>query len=270
LEAYKDILEFEAEHPLTEEPLRMDVLIVKKRRDVAINKNIAAIFRTHNIVEYKSPDDYTSVHNLHKLYAYAYLYVSLNKISVTDISLTIVETRRPRELIRYFREIRNFSIDESSSGIFMVSGDVFPIQVIESKKLPASDNIWLKNLSNDLDVVEGAAFLGEHWEEIKKSGMNAYTYVILHANKAILKEAMTMSLQSQALEPLGEVVDELISEGHLKWILEKYEKIHVDKIKLEIKLEDAKEMFKEGDDIEKIARITKLPMDVLSEALRIQ
>jgi hypothetical protein len=173
-------------------------------------------------------------------------------------------------LIQYFKEIRGFSVDESASGIFVVRGDVFPIQIIESKKLPASDNLWLKNLSNDLDVVEGTAFLEKHWEEIEKSGMNAYMYVILHANKAVLKEAMTMGLQSQALKPLIDVIDELISEGHLKWIFEKYEKIHIDEVKLEMKLETAQEMFKEGDSIEKIARITKLPMDVLSEALRIQ
>jgi hypothetical protein len=74
----------------------MDVLIVKKRRDAAINKNIAAIFKAHNIIEYKSPDSHASVHSLHKLYAYAYLYASLEKISITDISLTIVETMRPQ------------------------------------------------------------------------------------------------------------------------------------------------------------------------------
>jgi hypothetical protein len=54
LEAYKNVLEFEAEHPLTEAPLRMDVLIIKKRRNVVIKKNIAAIFRAHNVVEFKN------------------------------------------------------------------------------------------------------------------------------------------------------------------------------------------------------------------------
>jgi hypothetical protein len=49
-------------------------------------------------------------------------------------------------------------------------------------------------------------------------------------------------------------------------MMEKYEKIYVD----EAKLETAREMFKEGDSIEKIAKVTKLPLDVLSEALQSQ
>jgi predicted protein tyrosine phosphatase len=274
LEEYKDVLEFEAEHPLTEEPLRMDVLIVKKRRNAVVKKNIAAIFRASNIIEYKSPDDYTSVHNLHKLYAYVYLYVSLNKLSVTDVSLTIVETTHPQKLIRYFEEIRGFSIDRTSGGIYVVSGDVFPIQIIESKKLSASDNLWLKNLSNDLNAADLNSLIGEHLEEIKESNLNAYIYAVFHANKAMLKEATAMSLQSQSLEPLEDVIDELIAEGYFKRIIEKYETIRVDETRRETrheaKLEDAKALFKEGDSIEKIARVTKLPLDMLLEMLETQ
>jgi hypothetical protein len=269
LEAYKNVLEFEAEHPLTEEPLRMDVLIIKKRRNVVIKKNIAAIFRAHNIVEFKSPDDNVSVNDLHKLYAYVYLYISLNRLSVRDVSLTIVETVRPMKLIRYFKEVRGFSIDEASNGIYVVGGDVFPIQIIESKKLSATDNLWLKSLSNNLNAAD-LNTLGEHSKEIKESNLNAYMYAIVHANQAILREAMSMSVQNQKLKPLEDVIDEMISEGYFKRIMEKYEAIRVDEAKLETKLEDAKEMFKEGDSIEKIARVTKLPLDELSEALQKQ
>ena len=36
------------------------------------------------------------------------------------------------------------------------------------------------------------------------------------------------------------------------------------------KLEDARAMFMEGDSLEKIARITKLPVESLKEKLRVQ
>jgi hypothetical protein len=61
LDNYRDVLEFDFEYPLNTEPLRVDVVIVKKQKDVRIEKNIAAIFRAVNIVEYKSPSDYISV-----------------------------------------------------------------------------------------------------------------------------------------------------------------------------------------------------------------
>ncbi|MDR0654682.1 MAG: hypothetical protein LBG22_00060 [Treponema sp.] len=46
---YAGILDFDIEHPLTKEPLRVDVLIIKKKKNVVIDRNIAAIFRGRNI-----------------------------------------------------------------------------------------------------------------------------------------------------------------------------------------------------------------------------
>ncbi|MDR0685537.1 MAG: hypothetical protein LBF83_10480, partial [Spirochaetaceae bacterium] len=57
LEQYSDILEFTPEYQLTKEPLRIDVVIVKKLKNVPIKKSIAAIFRKYNLIEYKSPSD---------------------------------------------------------------------------------------------------------------------------------------------------------------------------------------------------------------------
>ncbi|MDR2356562.1 MAG: hypothetical protein LBD92_00540, partial [Oscillospiraceae bacterium] len=58
---YLDMLTFEFERQLNSDPLRIDVLIIKKAPDVVIEKNIGAIFRRSNIVEYKSPSDTLSV-----------------------------------------------------------------------------------------------------------------------------------------------------------------------------------------------------------------
>jgi hypothetical protein len=44
LENAKDALTFETEYQLTTEPLRIDVLIVKKKKNVVIEKNIGQIF----------------------------------------------------------------------------------------------------------------------------------------------------------------------------------------------------------------------------------
>jgi transposase len=46
LKDYLDNLEFHAEHPLTDEPLRIDALVVKKIGRVKIKKNFAKNFRT--------------------------------------------------------------------------------------------------------------------------------------------------------------------------------------------------------------------------------
>ena len=69
-------LEFEREHQLSNKPLEMDLLIVKKESDEAIHKNIGQIFRKHNIIEYKSPKDYLSINDFYKVYGYACIYQS--------------------------------------------------------------------------------------------------------------------------------------------------------------------------------------------------
>jgi hypothetical protein len=79
LEPYRDALEFIPEYQLTSEPLEIDVVIIKKAPDLVIEKNIARIFRKINLLEYKSPDDYFSVHDFYKVLGYAFLYAALNK-----------------------------------------------------------------------------------------------------------------------------------------------------------------------------------------------
>jgi len=64
LSEYKDSLQFISEYQLTTEPLHMDLLIIKKDKDINIEKNIAEIFRRHNIIEYKSPGSYIPLNEI--------------------------------------------------------------------------------------------------------------------------------------------------------------------------------------------------------------
>jgi hypothetical protein len=66
LEQYLDALEFWEEYNLSTEPLRIDVVIIKKAPGVVIEKNIGRIFKRVNIVEYKSPEDSVSLSDFHK------------------------------------------------------------------------------------------------------------------------------------------------------------------------------------------------------------
>lgn len=74
LEGEAGKLEFENEHQLGTKPLEVDILITKKDAGIPIWKNIGQIFRRYNIIEYKSPEDYLSIDDFYKVYAYACLY----------------------------------------------------------------------------------------------------------------------------------------------------------------------------------------------------
>jgi hypothetical protein len=114
---YRDFLEFKYEHPLNTEPLCIDLLIIKKPRDLVIEKNIARIFRSDNILEYKSPGDYLSVKDFLKVCAYANLYAAITPdVDFGGITLTFVENRHPRKLLKYLAGTRGYTVKEPSPG----------------------------------------------------------------------------------------------------------------------------------------------------------
>jgi hypothetical protein len=212
LDEYSQDLQFTAEYPLNTQPLRIDVVIIKKSRDVVIEKNIALIFRKENIVEYKSPDDYVSVDDFYLVYGYACVYLSLNKVDIKDLTLTFadgilavcfmnlfattlgfVESHYPRELLAHLQEVRGYTVDEILPGIYIVKGDILPIQIIDNRKLSGEENIWLKDLDNRLDAPEMRRITTEIKRQGKAARIKAYFDVITRANLKSLREAGRMS-----------------------------------------------------------------------------
>lgn len=59
-------MEFNREYHLSKEPLRMDQLIIEKMADAPLKNEIGRMFRTYNVVEYKSPDDSLSISDCYK------------------------------------------------------------------------------------------------------------------------------------------------------------------------------------------------------------
>ncbi|MDR2607690.1 MAG: hypothetical protein LBC57_04795, partial [Treponema sp.] len=120
---YRDVLQFKYEYQLTAEPLRVDLLIIKKPKDLAINKNIAQVFKSDNLLEFKSPEDYLSVKDFLKVYAYACLYAAITpEAELSGVTLSFVEHRHPRELIHYLARERKYVVEETVPGIYRVSG----------------------------------------------------------------------------------------------------------------------------------------------------
>lgn len=53
LKEYRKYLEFITEYQLTDEPLRIDVLVIKKLREIRIDKSLGRVFKKYNILEYQ-------------------------------------------------------------------------------------------------------------------------------------------------------------------------------------------------------------------------
>ena len=57
LKEYKSILEYLMEYALRTKPLLIDLLVIKKLQGIEIENEIGCRFRSHNVIEYKSPDE---------------------------------------------------------------------------------------------------------------------------------------------------------------------------------------------------------------------
>ena len=196
LEEYKEKLTFESEHPLTQEPLEIDVLIIKKEQAVEIKKNIGIIFRGHNIVEFKSETDYVSISDFYKVNGYGMFYISLEKIHPLDLTLTFITRRHPTKLFKFLKDEMGCEIREAYDGIYYIQGiGTIPIQVIETKRLNEDENLWLKSLNSSIDsktTVE--KILIKYQAYAKETSYHTYLSILLEANPAIFMEVFeTMS-----------------------------------------------------------------------------
>ena len=183
LEEYLDVLTFETEYQLTTEPLKIDVLIIKKKRDIVIEKNIGRIFRQFNIVEYKSPTDRATIADYDKTQCYSRLYAALNKQLVADMSVTIVATRHPKKLLKYLNN--QYKVTLNQPGIYLVEGDTSPTQVVVSEELSGEGNLWLNSLRNDLAVAQLDRI---DLSNEQRLSADAYFQVIGEANADVLEE----------------------------------------------------------------------------------
>jgi hypothetical protein len=187
LKEYGDALEILPEYQLTSEPLRIDCVIIKKAKGAVIKKNIGTAFREHNLLEYKSPDDYVSIEDFYKVYGYACLYAAIEKAPITDISLSFVESRYSGKLLKHLRDTRGYTVAETGTGIYTVIGDILPIQVIDSRQLSEEENLWLKGLDNRLGGrALNRVFAAVERQKIERE-MGAYLDTVIRANIETIK-----------------------------------------------------------------------------------
>jgi hypothetical protein len=191
------LFSYQFQRELTKEPLQIDAIIVKKLRDVEPVEKIAKLFLRDNIVEFKGPDDYLSVEDFYKVHAYAYLYrVATKSASIKEMTLTFVEKRHPRDLIAHLEKELGYQVERKWSGIYYVQGGYFPVQLIETKLLEDSENIWLRHLDKGLGVAELAALLNTEYDEEKHEAHTRYIKPLVEANLVTLQEASEMAKAS--------------------------------------------------------------------------
>ena len=207
---YLDMLQFEQEHSLNEQPLRIDVLVIKVLSDREIKKNIAKIFRGHNLVEYKSPEDSLSVSSYIKTIGYGCLYQAIENVDYKDITITLVCTMKPEVLIEYLNDEQSgrYTVTEQQLGIYIVDGERFPVQIIENKLLSPDENFWLTSLKENADKAGLENALLKSTDVKDKINLGAFWYVVFNTNADLIKEVLRMSSE-ESKQTLEEALEEV-------------------------------------------------------------
>ena len=253
-EAEAEKLTFEPEHLLSKKPMQMDELIIKVAENEAIHKNIGRIFRRYNIIEYKSPDDNLTINDFYKVYGYCCFYQSdtdkICEIPPDELTITFICNHFPRRMVQHLKEFRGLDISHVEAGIYYITGDAFPIQLLVTRELDPKENLWLQSLRNNMSEPEEIETLLREYETKKSSKLyQAAMEVITRANWDAVKEVK---------ETMCEALKELMAEE-----FQEQEELVTKRVTEEF----IRTLSKSITDVDKLAELLNLPVEQINKVL---
>lgn len=175
------------------------------------------LFRGHNIIEYKSPDDQLDIDAFYKASAYGCLYKAygsvLDERPADDITVSLVRYTRPDGLFGYFGE-HQIHMTNPYAGIYYVTGAVlFPTQIIVGKELGREGHTWLKALSDKVQKQEMRELLEKISSltgKLDRELADSVLEVTIRANEQVVEDLRGEDSMCQALlEIMKPEIDEI-------------------------------------------------------------
>ena len=197
---------FEKEYNLNTKPLEIALLVIRKDSSVRISNEIGSLFKGHNIMEYKSPEDGLDIDDFYKAGAYASLYKSYGRttdaVKADDVTVSLVREAKPEGLFRYFKE-HSYPVSNPYRGIYYIEGKVlFPTQIIVTKELEEESHIWLGALSERMkkqSMVNLLKSVDRLTEKADKEFADSVLEVSIRANRHVVDELRGDGSMCQAL-----------------------------------------------------------------------
>lgn len=217
----KEELEFTEEVILNTMPLRVDMLVVKKKFPCEIRNEIGKLFRKYNLIEYKSPEDTLNYDVFLKGIAYTYLYKAneryVDEILLEDVTLTFIRERKPVKLFSKLREDK-FIVEEKWSGIYyIIKDEYFKIQIVVSEELSWENHIWLNSLSENVSekyITELIATTQKLKSLDDRNNADALWEVVATINKRTIQKIREDEKMCKALaEIMKPEIDEAFNNG---------------------------------------------------------
>ncbi len=203
-DAAKSSYVFLQEQQLGDEPIRLDMLVVRKDGRHVLSDPIGQFFRGHNILDYKSPDDALSINDFYKSQGYACIYKALgnvDEISGTELTVSIFRHAYPREMfVALAKEGRG--TESNHPGIYRIIGPLtIPAQVVVTSQLPEGEYEALKILTRNAREADIIRFLEDNRNNHNAAdNISAILRVSIAANETLFLRLEKEGLIVEAFE----------------------------------------------------------------------
>ena len=197
-------MEYMQEHDLGDEPIRMDMLIIKRETN-PLTDPIGSFFRTHNVLEYKSPEDALTIDDFFKAQGYALIYKGLGKtvnaVPLQELTVSLFRHGYPREMMEALKK-EGFQVQEAHPGVYRISGPIsVPAQVIAASRLPAGAYEEFKILAKNAKKEDVLKVLGKIGTDGKMAEyVSAIIRVSAAVNDGLFRKIEEESTMSEAIE----------------------------------------------------------------------
>ena len=74
----------------------------------------------------------------------------IKEIDPKELTITFACSRYPREMLNHLSAVRRIHVENRDKGIYYLTGDAIPMQLLITRELTQEENFWLKNLRMDL------------------------------------------------------------------------------------------------------------------------
>jgi predicted transposase YdaD len=179
----------------------------EKAENIVTANDIGKIFRGHNIIEFKSPEDSLNYDTYIKGIGYACIYKAneehIDDIQMDDITLTFLRSKKPQKLIRKLIQ-EGYQILRPYPGIYYLqkSSFFFPIQIIVTAELESEEHVWLRALTDHIQEAD-ARRLAEATRTLSQKGdidnADAVINVTMKANREFFEKIKEDEIMCEAL-----------------------------------------------------------------------
>lgn len=115
-------------------------------------------------------------------------------------------------MIKHLKNSHGLLITTYEPGIYHITGDIFPMQLIVTSRLSEDTNLWLRNLTNDLSNRESATKLLRSYEQHRHNrNYKSVINIIMRANNELFQEEKGTMCEA-LLELMHDEIEEIVEE----------------------------------------------------------